>query len=79
MMQLRKFVFFRVSIEGTLMSGRCVQHPYLIADDIEPKGLSHAEAHSKLIDGSGKLRLLKILLPKLKERGHRVLLFSQVR
>ena len=50
----------------------------MISDDIEPKGLDPAEAHSKLIDASAKLRLLKGLLPKLKERGHRVLLFSQV-
>lgn len=58
---------------------RCLQHPYLISDDIEPKGLSPEETHSKLISASGKLRFLKLLLPKLKERGHRVLLFSQVR
>ena len=49
-----------------------------MADDIEPKGLSPIDAHLKLIDASGKLRLLKVLLPKLKARGHRVLLFSQV-
>ncbi|KAI5124175.1 hypothetical protein M0805_000981 [Coniferiporia weirii] len=56
---------------------KCLQHPYLIADDIEPKGLPPVEAHLKLIDASGKLRFLKMLLPKLKARGHRVLLFSQ--
>ncbi|KAF5358789.1 hypothetical protein D9758_008603 [Tetrapyrgos nigripes] len=31
----------------------------------------------KMIDASAKLRLLKSSLPKLKSRGHRVLLFSQ--
>jgi SNF2 family DNA or RNA helicase len=56
-----------------------LQHPYLYAEDIEPRNLSPSEAHEKLIDASAKLRLLKILLPKLKEGGHRVLLFSQVR
>ncbi|TDL28199.1 hypothetical protein BD410DRAFT_739739 [Rickenella mellea] len=56
---------------------KCLQHPYLISDDIEPKGLTDAEAHAKLIDGSTKLRFLKMLLPQLKQRGHRVLLFSQ--
>jgi chromodomain-helicase-DNA-binding protein 4 len=30
------------------------------------------------VQGCGKMAFLKILLPKLKERGHRVLLFSQV-
>jgi chromodomain-helicase-DNA-binding protein 4 len=57
---------------------RCLQHPYLVADDIEPRGLPLAEVHGKLIDASAKLRLLKGLLPKLKARGHRILLFSQV-
>jgi hypothetical protein len=62
----------------SLNSYRCLQHPYLFAEDIEPRGLSNQETHEKLIDGSTKLRLLKTLLPKLKARGHRVLLFSQV-
>lgn len=57
---------------------RCLQHPYLYDDAIEPRNLTPEETHGKLIDASAKLRLLKILLPKLKARGHRVLLFSQV-
>ncbi|KDQ63375.1 hypothetical protein JAAARDRAFT_169132 [Jaapia argillacea MUCL 33604] len=56
---------------------KCLQHPYLVSEDIEPRGLPAQETHHKLIDGSAKLRLLKGLLPKLKARGHRVLLFSQ--
>jgi SNF2 family DNA or RNA helicase len=58
--------------------GRCLQHPYLYDDGIEPRDLTPEETHGKLIDASAKFRLLKILLPKLKARGHRVLLFSQV-
>ena len=58
---------------------RCIQHPYLVSHDIEPKGLNPHEAHSRLVAGSSKLRLLQGLLPKLKARGHRVLLFSQAR
>jgi chromodomain-helicase-DNA-binding protein 4 len=57
---------------------RCLQHPYLYDDGIEPRNLTPEETHGKLIDASAKFRLLKILLPKLKARGHRVLLFSQV-
>jgi len=57
---------------------RCLQHPYLYSEDIEPQNLPPQESHGKLIDASAKLRFLKSLLPKLKERGHRVLLFSQV-
>lgn len=40
--------------------------------------LPDEEQQKRLIQGSGKLVFLKLLLPKLKERGHRVLLFSQV-
>ncbi|KAF7306761.1 SNF2 family DNA-dependent ATPase [Mycena indigotica] len=54
-----------------------LQHPYLYDDSIEPRNLPPAETHEKLIDASTKLRFLKVLLPKLKARGHRVLLFSQ--
>ncbi|KAF8167730.1 SNF2 family N-terminal domain-containing protein [Crassisporium funariophilum] len=65
-------------INNVLMQLRkCLQHPYLYAEDIEPRHLPEKELHEKLIDASGKLRFLKALLPKLKERGHRVLLFSQ--
>ncbi|KAJ2932680.1 hypothetical protein H1R20_g4415, partial [Candolleomyces eurysporus] len=56
---------------------KCLQHPYLYSDNIEPMGLSASETHDKLIYASAKFRLLKSLLPKLKARGHRVLLFSQ--
>ncbi|KAK7064375.1 chromatin remodeling factor mit1 [Favolaschia claudopus] len=56
---------------------KCLQHPYLYEETIEPRGLPEREAHEKLIDASAKLRFLKVLLPKLKARGHRVLLFSQ--
>jgi SNF2 family DNA or RNA helicase len=56
---------------------KCLQHPYLYSEDIEPTGMAPDETHHKLIDASAKLRFLKQLLPKLKARGHRVLLFSQ--
>jgi SNF2 family DNA or RNA helicase len=36
------------------------------------------ERHQALIDGSAKLGFLKAMLPKLRAKGHRVLLFSQV-
>ncbi|KAH9049552.1 SNF2 family N-terminal domain-containing protein [Lactarius hengduanensis] len=66
------------SMNNILMDLRkCIQHPYLVSHDIEPKGLSPQEAHSRLVAGSAKLRFLQGLLFKLKARGHRVLLFSQ--
>ncbi|KAF8807753.1 hypothetical protein BYT27DRAFT_7189847 [Phlegmacium glaucopus] len=68
----------RGRINNILMQLRkCLQHPYLYAEDLEPPNLSQQDAHEKLIDASAKLRFLKVLLPKLKEGGHRVLLFSQ--
>ncbi|KAF8560206.1 hypothetical protein OG21DRAFT_38190 [Imleria badia] len=68
----------KTNMNNMLMQLRkCIQHPYLISDDIEPRGLEPHEAHEKLIDASAKLLLLRSLLPKLKARGHRVLLFSQ--
>ncbi|KAA1471579.1 hypothetical protein DENSPDRAFT_799677 [Dentipellis sp. KUC8613] len=68
----------RTNLNNILMELRkCIQHPYLVSHEIEPKGLSIADAHDKLIAASAKLRLLKTLLPKLRARGHRVLLFSQ--
>lgn len=48
-----------------------------MSEDIEPRNLTPIEAHEKLIGASAKLRFLKMLFPKLKARGHRVLLFSQ--
>ncbi|KAJ4484899.1 hypothetical protein C8J55DRAFT_472367 [Lentinula edodes] len=68
----------KATIKNMLMQLRkCLQHPYLNDEDIEPRGLTPKETHEKLIDASAKLRLLKDLLPKLKVRGHRVLIFSQ--
>ncbi|KAF5374945.1 hypothetical protein D9758_000456 [Tetrapyrgos nigripes] len=68
----------KTKITNLLMELRkCLQHPYLCDEAIEPRDLSPQETHGKLIDASAKLRLLKSLLPKLKSRGHRVLLFSQ--
>lgn len=80
LMQLRKYAgspFTDYRLDLTHLP-RCIQHPYLVSEDIEPKGLSPQETHERLVGASAKLRLLKTLLPKLRARGHRVLLFSQV-
>lgn len=78
LMQLRKLVKDLDEHVLLLTKNRCLQHPYLVSEDIEPRNLSPQATHDKLIEASTKLRLLKMLLPKLKARGHRVLLFSQV-
>jgi chromodomain-helicase-DNA-binding protein 4 len=49
-----------------------------VNEGIEPKDLAPTEVHEKLVSASAKLILLRMMLPKLRERGHRILLFSQV-
>ncbi|WWC88549.1 uncharacterized protein L201_003460 [Kwoniella dendrophila CBS 6074] len=66
------------TIRHILMELRKIcQHPYLSQPELELYDIPEEEQHKQLIEASGKLRFLKLLLPKLKERGHRVLLFSQ--
>jgi chromodomain-helicase-DNA-binding protein 4 len=56
---------------------KCLCHPFLYSSAIEEKSVSEAVLHRNLVDASAKFQLLEIMLPKLRERGHRVLLFSQ--
>ncbi|KAK6486794.1 chromodomain-helicase-DNA-binding protein 1-like [Huso huso] len=53
---------------------KCVDHPYLF-DGVEPEPF---EIGDHLIEASGKLHLLDTMLSFLHDRGHRVLLFSQM-
>jgi SNF2 family DNA or RNA helicase len=69
---------------NTMMELRkCCIHPYLIkgAEDRiidEAKAYSPEEQFNLMIQASGKLVLLDKLLKKLKENGHKVLIFSQM-
>ncbi|OXC66753.1 hypothetical protein AYX13_04623 [Cryptococcus neoformans] len=66
------------SVRNILMELRKVcQHPYLSAPELEIFDLPLEEQHRQLVNASGKLLFLKLLLPKLIARGHRILLFSQ--
>ncbi|XP_033845032.1 chromodomain-helicase-DNA-binding protein 1 [Periophthalmus magnuspinnatus] len=56
---------------------KCCNHCYLIKPP-EDEFINRAEALQHLIRSSGKLVLLDKLLVRLKERGHRVLIFSQM-
>lgn len=68
----------RASLSNILMQLRkCLCHPFVYSKGIEERNVSYAVSHRNLVDASSKLKLLEILLPKLKERGHRVLIFSQ--
>jgi len=64
---------------------KCCNHPFLIdgVRQVTPRppaasGAESSEAASFLALHSGKLRLLEQLLLRLRKRGHRVLLFSQM-
>ncbi|KAF9581775.1 hypothetical protein BGW38_001089, partial [Lunasporangiospora selenospora] len=67
----------KASLQNILMELRkCLNHPYLI-EGVEPRDLNTSELiHKSLIEAGGKLSLLHMMLPKLKQNGHRVLIFS---
>jgi chromodomain-helicase-DNA-binding protein 4 len=68
----------RASLNNTLMQLRkCLAHPFVYSQEIEERHQSAAVLHRNLVEASSKLQLLEVLLPKLQERGHRVLIFSQ--
>jgi chromodomain-helicase-DNA-binding protein 4 len=52
-------------------------HPFVYSREIEDRSHEAAVSHRNLVEASSKLQLLSIMLPKLQERGHRVLIFSQ--
>jgi chromodomain-helicase-DNA-binding protein 1 len=56
---------------------KCCNHPYLF-EGAEEKTQDRQQELKAIIDSSGKLILLDKLLCRLKETGHRVLIFSQV-
>lgn len=68
----------RASLGNILMQLRkCLCHPFVYSRDVEERTSNPAVSHRNLVDASSKLQLLEIMLPKLQERGHRVLIFSQ--
>ena len=68
----------RANLNNILMQLRkCLCHPFVYNRDIEERSSNPVVSHRNLVDASSKLQLLEIMLPKLQERGHRVLIFSQ--
>jgi ERCC4-related helicase len=66
----------RVKLQNVVMQLRkACNHPYLF-DGVEDKSLDPFGEH--LVEQSGKLMLLDKLLPRLKDQGSRVLIFSQM-
>lgn len=56
---------------------KCLCHPFVYSREIEEVTDNPRQAHERLVEASGKFQLLSLMLPKLQERGHRVLIFSQ--
>ncbi|KAI4102730.1 MAG: hypothetical protein L6R37_004202 [Teloschistes peruensis] len=68
----------RTNLNNILMQLRkCLCHPFVYNRDIEERTSNAVISHRNLVEASSKLQLLEIMLPKLQERGHRVLIFSQ--
>lgn len=68
----------RANLNNILMQLRkCLCHPFVYSREIEERTDHAATSHRNLVEASAKLQLLELLLPALKERGHRVLIFSQ--
>uniref|UniRef100_A0A672RLU3 Chromodomain helicase DNA binding protein 3 n=1 Tax=Sinocyclocheilus grahami TaxID=75366 RepID=A0A672RLU3_SINGR len=71
----------QVSLLNIMMDlKKCCNHPYLfpVASAEAPKTPSGAYEGAGLTKASGKLMLLQKMFRKLKEQGHRVLVFSQM-
>ncbi|KAI5296307.1 hypothetical protein KEM52_004287 [Ascosphaera acerosa] len=69
----------RSNLNNIMMQLRkCLCHPFVYSRAIEDTSVTDVKVlHRNLTEASAKLKLLELLLPKLKQRGHRVLLFSQ--
>jgi superfamily II DNA or RNA helicase len=68
----------RANLSNILMQLRkCLCHPFVYSREIEERTDIEAVSHRNLVEAAAKLQFLEMILPKLKERGHRVLIFSQ--
>uniref|UniRef100_A0A1A8U707 Proliferation-associated SNF2-like protein n=1 Tax=Nothobranchius furzeri TaxID=105023 RepID=A0A1A8U707_NOTFU len=56
---------------------RCCNHPYLLEYPLDPV-TQEFQIDEQLVQNSGKFLILDRLLPALKDRGHKVLIFSQM-
>ncbi|XP_042358683.1 lymphoid-specific helicase [Plectropomus leopardus] len=56
---------------------RCCNHPYLVEYPLDP-ATQEFKIDEQLVKSSGKFLILDTLLPALKKRGHKVLIFSQM-
>ncbi|KAL1512922.1 hypothetical protein ABEB36_002423 [Hypothenemus hampei] len=65
-------------ISPLMMFRKAVNHPYLIHFPTDPESTQRKLLiDENLVQSSGKMKVLDALLPELKKRKHKVLLFSQ--
>ena len=85
----RNFLELNKGVRGTSQSSllniivelkKCSNHPFLFESAAEEFGGAREDpgAADRLVLSSGKMQLLDKLLKRLKEQGHRVLIFSQM-
>ena len=68
----------RANLNNILMQLRkCLCHPFVYSRQIEERSRDPIVSHRNLVDASSKLQLLELMLPRLLDRSHRVLIFSQ--
>ncbi|XP_066456735.1 lymphoid-specific helicase-like [Eleutherodactylus coqui] len=56
---------------------KCCNHPYLIEYPLDPV-TQEFKIDEELINSSGKFLVLDRMLPEMKKRGHKILIFSQM-
>lgn len=56
---------------------KCCNHPFLIEEQEWPTTRDPDQFLHQLVQGSGKLALIDSMLALMKDRGHRVLIYSQ--
>ena len=56
---------------------KCCNHPFLIDEQEWPVTRDPKQFLQQLVQASGKLALIDSMLERMKERGHRVLIYSQ--
>ncbi|KAK6180624.1 hypothetical protein SNE40_008640 [Patella caerulea] len=67
-----------IRLQNIMMQLRkCVNHPYLLEHPIDPE-TGYLKTDETTVTTSGKMMVLDKMLPELKKRGHKVLIFSQM-
>jgi len=68
----------RAKLNNIMMQLRKITcHPFVYSSEVEDKNVDPSVMDRNLIDAGAKLKLLELMLPKLHQRNHRVLMFSQ--